>query len=112
MRAAFIPLMLILAAGSAAAQSPPPARAEILFANHGGIYDWRAEGENAIVIESRDHRFFRAAFLSPCLDLRFRDRVGFVTDPRDVLDKFDSVRVGEQTCQFISFDEIPKPAKW
>ena len=111
---------LVLIAGSAAAQMPPAAQtpapvkrsAEIPFANHGGIYDWRAEGNTAIVIESQSHHFYRATFLSPCLDLQFRDRVGFVTDPRDVLDVFDSVRVGHQTCQFVSFDEIPKPEKW
>lgn len=111
MKTALALLPLALLAGAAAAQTPP-APAQIPFANHGGIYDWRAEGNNAMIVESRDHRFYRATFLSPCYDLKFRDRVGFVTDARDVLDKFDAVRVGDQTCQFISFDEIPKPEKW
>ena len=106
-------LALLLAAGPAAAEQPAPARrAEILFASHGGVFDWRAEGENAIVIESRDHRYYRATFLYPCYGLQFRTRVGFVTDARDILDKFDAVRVGDRTCSFVSFDEIPKPEKW
>jgi hypothetical protein len=113
MKAVFALCTLLLAAGSAAAQTPPPAaRAQIPFANHGGIYDWRADGEDAIIIESQSHHFYRATFLSPCFDLKYRDRIGFVTDARDVLDKFDSVRVGDQTCQFVSFDEVPKPEKW
>ncbi len=112
MKAVLALFSLVLIAGSAAAQTPPARPAEIPFANHGGIYDWRAEGNDAIVIESQSHHYYRATFLSPCFDLKFRDRVGFVTDARDVLDKFDSVRVGEQTCQFVTFDEIPKPEKW
>jgi Family of unknown function (DUF6491) len=113
MKAAFVLVTLVLATGAAAADSPAPApRSEIPFANQGGIYDWRAEGDQAIVVESRDRHYFRASFLGPCLELKFRDRVGFVTDARDVLDKFQSVRVGDQTCNFISFDEIPKPEKW
>jgi hypothetical protein len=114
MKAAFAIITLVLAAGAAAAaDAPPPApRTEIIFANHGGIYDWRAEGDDAMIIESRDHHYFRAKFLGPCPELKFRDRVGFVTDARDVIDKFQSVRVGDRTCNFISFDEIPKPEKW
>ena len=112
MKAALALLPLLLIAGNAVAQTAPARSAEIPFANHGGIYDWRAQGNDAIVIESQSHHFYRATFLSPCYDLKFRDRVGFVTDARDVLDKFDSVRVGEQTCQFITFDEVPKPEKW
>ena len=111
MKAAFALITLLLAAGAAAADAPS-SRTEIIFANHGGIYDWRADGNDAMIIESRDQHYFRAKFLGPCPELNFRDRVGFVTDARDVLDKFQSVRVGDRTCNFISFDEIPKPEKW
>jgi hypothetical protein len=101
---------LILSALSALA--PAAQAAEIPFANHGGIYDWRADGNAAIIIESQNHHFYRATFLSPCYELKFHDRVGFVTDARDVLDKFDSIRTEHETCQFVSFDEIAKPEKW
>lgn len=123
---AFPFLALILLAGCQAAAPPPAAThataqpapqvlakdAEIPFANHGGIYDWRAEGRDAILIESIDHHFYRATFMAPCEDLPFVERVGFVTDARDTLDKFESIVVRHQECVFASFTEIPKPEHW
>jgi hypothetical protein len=112
MKPGLLLLTLSLAALPAAADPTPPPRAEIPFANHGGIYDWRAEGTGSIIVESQNHHFYRATLMEPCFDLPFRDRVGFVLDARDVLDKFQAVRAGHQVCQFTSFDEIPKPDKW
>jgi hypothetical protein len=90
----------------------PPARSEIPFANHGGIWDWRADGPDAILIKSRSGHYYRATLMSPCFSLPFAQTVGFVTDPRDVLDRFSSIDVHGQNCAFTSFAEIPKPEKW
>jgi hypothetical protein len=95
-----------------AAATPADKPAEIAFANHGGIWDWKAEGHDAILIKSRSSEYYRATFIAPCFSLPFAERVGFVTDARDVLDRFDSITVGHEQCFFQSFTQIPKPGKW
>ena len=104
---------LALCGGAPAlADAPAAPDAQIQFANHGGIWDWKADGKDAILIKSRSGRYYRATFLAPCFDLPFAERVGFVTDARDVLDKFQSIEVGGRRCTFQSFTQIPKPGSW
>src|SRR5579862_3110017 len=100
------------AATALAADAPPPPNGEIAFANHGGIWDWRADGHDAILVKSRSGQYYRATFMSPCFSLPFAEQVGFVTDSREVLDKFQSIDVGHERCQFQTFTEIPKPGNW
>lgn len=101
------------ALGDTPAPAPSPsAEAEIPFANHGGIWDWRADGPGAILIKSRSGHYYRATFMAPCIELPFAQRVGFVTDARDVLDRFQSITVGRDRCQFQTFTEIAKPGNW
>jgi hypothetical protein len=87
-------------------------RPEIPFANHGGIYDWKADGENAILIKSLSGKYYRATFMSRCIGLQFAQTIGFVTTGTDTLDKFGSILLHHEHCQFQSFDAIPKPDKW
>jgi hypothetical protein len=89
---------------------PPSPPVEIPFVHQGGIYDWKADGTGAILIESLQHRYYRATFMAPCDQLPFTEHVGFATDALDTLDKFDSIVVGHQRCYFQTFTEIPKPA--
>ena len=100
------------AATALAAEPAPPPSAEIAFANHGGIWDLKADGHDAILVKSRSGQYYRATFISPCFSLPFAERVGFVTDARDVLDKFQSIEVGRERCQFQTFTEVPKPGNW
>jgi hypothetical protein len=97
--------------GFASEPVPPRPEARVAFATHGGIRDWRPDGRDAILIESRASRYYRATFFTPCPDPPFANAVGFVTDSRDVLDRFQSIELGHQRCPFSRLEEIPKPAK-
>jgi hypothetical protein len=46
----------------------------------------------------------------PCSGIQFRDRVAFVTDGTDRLDKFSSVLVDGERCWFRSFEKIDPAA--
>jgi len=111
----FIAALALSAAGVSSVKADQPAalpRAEIPFANHGGIYDWKADGDNAILIKSLSGKYYRATFMSRCIGLPFAQTIGFVTTGTDTLDKFGSVQLHHENCQFQSFEAIPKPDKW
>lgn len=91
---------------------PPAERAEINFVNYGGIRDWRAERNDALLIRSLDNRYYRATFFGPCIGLDFATRIGFVSDVMGSLDKFGSILVDGHECYFRTFTQIEKPEKW
>ena len=84
--------------------------ASIEFVSLGGIDNWRAEGNQAMLIKGLNGSWYRAEFFSPCSGLQFRDRVAFVTDGTDRLDKFSSILVRGERCWFRSFDKIDPEA--
>jgi hypothetical protein len=94
------------------AAKPPPDRAEINFVNYGGIRDWRADRDDALLVRAQNGKYYRATFFGPCIGLDFATRVGFVSDVMGSLDKFGSILVDGHECYFRSFTEIGKPGKW
>lgn len=104
---------LVLTAGCATPTSPnePPSGpgATLHFADLGGIRNWRADGNEAILIEGRRDQWYRATFFSPCPDVRFANTIAFVTDTTGDLDKFSSILVRDRRCYFRSFERIPDP---
>ena len=94
-------------AGTAASQG-----ASIPFANMGGIYDWAADGDSGLYIESISMKWYHARLLAPCLDLPFAQRVGFVTEPgTGNFDQFSSILVRGQECPVVSLTPSgPPPA--
>ena len=95
----------LIATGSAAADRP----ASIPFADLGNIRDWRAEGSDAILIESQRGNWYRATFFGPCLELPFAETIGFVTEPGGSLSKFSSIIAGGDRCWFRSFEQVAPP---
>lgn len=91
---------------------PPPDRAQINFVNYGGIRDWRADRDDALLVRAQNGKYYRATFFGPCFGLNFAQRVGFVSDTLGSLDKFGSIYVDGHECFFRTFTEIEKPAKW
>jgi hypothetical protein len=85
-------------------------QASIPFVNHGGIRDWRPDGRDAILIQASNRHWYRATFFGPCQNLNFSLRVGFLGGPTDTLDRFSSILVDHQKCDFRTFDEVPAPA--
>lgn len=98
-----------LAAGREQTHAQSQRPATIFAADLGGIRNWRADGRDALLIESTHDRWYRATFFGPCSELRFADRIGFVTSPAGELDRFSSILVGRHECQFRTFDAIPAP---
>ena len=84
-------------------------RAVIRFADLGGIKDWRPDGSEAIFIEGRNDRWFRATFFGRCHGLRFTDTIAFITEVGGHLDKFSSIWVDGQRCHFKSFYRVSGP---
>ncbi len=89
------------------------AQAVIPFANLGGIYDWAADGDRGIYIQSISRQWYYAKLFAPCINLPFAVRVGFVTEPGNGnFDRFSSILVRGQECPVVSLTRSgPPPSK-
>ncbi|MDB5367999.1 MAG: putative secreted protein [Rhodospirillales bacterium] len=113
-----IPLLLLIL-GACATETPPrpPLTAPVPNAKidqvaFGGVIDWKAEGEQAILLRSRNGRTFRATFFAPCLGLPYAQQIGVVPRSLGEVDKFASIIADGRQCRFRDFTEIPPPASW
>jgi hypothetical protein len=116
-RSAILVTLATLAASTAMAAAKSPftkssADGWIPFANHGGIRDWRDDGDRGMWVQGSDRHWFYATFMSPCIGLPFAQSVGFVTGPSGELDKWSSVLVrGELRCVIQTFTPSDGPPK-
>jgi hypothetical protein len=83
--------------------------AYIPFANHGGVWDWRAEGTHTIYFQDRNKRWYRAELIGTSPDLPFVQFIGLDTKPGDRLDRFSGVYIRGQHYAFGSFDQVAGP---
>jgi hypothetical protein len=90
---------------------PTTSEARIPFANHGGIYNWRAVNDRTLLIQAQNRQWFKATLFAPCIDLAFAQRVGFESNPDGSFDKFSSIRVRKQKCSILSLVPTEAPAK-
>jgi len=98
---------LAFGAGSAAASVGPPA---IQFANHGGIWDWRANGDHGIWVQAINRRWYYGTFAGTCIGLRQAQRVGFMFDPNGAFDRWSSIIVPRQSrCYLRTFEPSGGP---
>jgi hypothetical protein len=113
-------LTVMMAMPGFAADSGPGAsgrksggQAEIPFANLGGIYDWAADGDRGIYIQSINRQWYYAKLFAPCINLPFAERVGFVAEPGSgAFDRFSSIIVRGMECPVQSLTKSgPPPAK-
>jgi hypothetical protein len=93
-----------------AQEEPGSRRASIDFVSLGGIDDWRAEGNDAMLIKALNGNWYRAQFSMPCMGIKFREQVAFVTDGTDRVDRFSSVIVNGERCWFRSFEKVDPAA--
>ncbi len=98
-----------IAATAARADPAPPAEARIAFVNHGGIYDWEAPDRRTLYIQDRQRHWYRASFLSDCIDLDFGDDIGFDAGETDTLDRTWTVIAHGQRCPIASLVAIDPP---
>jgi Family of unknown function (DUF6491) len=90
---------------------PATSEARIPFANHGGIYNWRAVNDRTLLIQAQNRQWFKATLFAPCIDLAFAQRVGFESNADGSFDKFSSIRVRKQKCSISSLVPTEAPAK-
>lgn len=102
----------VMASGLAFGDSSPAVakeRAVLRFADLGGIQDWRATDDGALLVEGVNGNWYRATFWGPCYELRFTDTIAFVTNPPGDLDKFSSILADGNRCWFRTFEKVEKP---
>jgi hypothetical protein len=88
-------------AAETAAQPP----ASIAFANHGGIWNWQADKDQGLWVQSNSRQWYYAKFMGPCIGLDFANAVGFDTRPMGTFDRFSAVVVPNWgKCQVRSFE--------
>jgi hypothetical protein len=97
-----------MSAGNAFAQSDQNV---LRFADLGGIRDWRADTDKALLVEGENRNWYRATFYTPCVGLRFAQAVAFVTEPSGSLDRFSSILVQGERCWFKTFARTDPPSK-
>ena len=86
-------LSAALLAGTAGAAPPPSPELAIPFANHGGIYDWQADGERGLWVQDIHKHWYYAKLMAPCIGLNFALTLGFDTRPSGEFDRFSFIRV-------------------
>ncbi|WP_176591436.1 DUF6491 family protein [Sphingobium sp. EM0848] len=97
---AFLAAPLLAAGAMASAASP---EASIPFVNHGGVWNWQADGSHGLYVQDQHRRWYYAKLMGNCFDLPFANAVGFETRGIDTLDKFGTVIVRGQRCPIMSF---------
>jgi hypothetical protein len=45
----------------------------------GQIYDWKAKDNSTLIVEDTFHRKFTVALLGSCINLKFKQRIGFAS---------------------------------
>jgi hypothetical protein len=107
------PLLMAGAVVSAAPMEPAKAssgtEASIPFVNHGGVWNWQADGSRGLYVQDQHRRWYYAKLMSNCYDLPFANAVGFETRGIDTLDKFGTVVVRGQRCPITSFTHSDGP---
>ena len=101
-RAVIGAFLLAVAAGAAATSAGP--EAQIPFANHGGIRDWAADGDQGLWVQDVHRQWYYAKLMGPCIGLNFAQSIGFDTQPLGRFDKFSAIVVpGTGRCVVQSF---------
>ncbi|WP_242124492.1 DUF6491 family protein [Sphingobium sp. Sx8-8] len=101
----------LLIAGGALSAAPvqPKAEASIPFINHGGVWNWQADGSRGLYVQDQHRHWYYATLMGNCYDLPFANAVGFETRGIDTLDRFGTVIVRGQRCPIVSFVQSDGP---
>ena len=96
--------------GATAVAAPPRApRAEIPFADHGGVETWQVVSDREIWFQDQHRHWYRAVLMSPAFDLPFVEHIGIDARPAGTLDKFGGIYVKGRHYTFQSFEAMPGP---
>lgn len=104
-------LLAIAPLPTLAASGGEKTEASIPFADHGGVSDWRADGNRTIYFQDQHRRWYRATLFAPALDLPYAERIGIDARPSGTLDKFGAVIVKGQRYPFSAFVAVDGPPR-
>lgn len=107
-------LALLVTMSIALADTPAPGPASIAFANHGGVYNWKADGTKGLWVQDQGKNWYYATLMGPCTGLDFAQTLGFVTEADGSLDRHSSVTFKDgstmlQRCPFKTFERSAPP---
>jgi hypothetical protein len=104
------PIAALVATALVAALGPSEARADGSVLQAHRIDDWRAVSDTEIVITTNSGRRYRAVLFSPCMGLRYTDRIAFVTRGEREIDRFAGIQLPDGTrCFFKSLAPVAHP---
>ena len=97
-----------------AAKPAAPAEASIPFAaNHGGILNWRADGNKGLYVQGPRRQWYYAKFIGSCPGVNFANTLAFNTAPMGSFDRWSTVivpREGRCNLQSVVASDGP-PSK-
>jgi hypothetical protein len=70
---------LAFAALAAALLLSGPAMAASTCLRQSEIYNWNSLNDRTVIVEDNFHQKFKLSLLSPCLNMQFKERLGFKT---------------------------------
>ena len=111
-----LPLLILSgSAVSAETQAPPAGKpASIPFIDIQGLNDFRPDGDNAVYLQDRSWKWYRATLMAPCTALSFATTIAVKTRGSGSLDKFGSLLVEGQDCrieELLTSGPPPKKVK-
>lgn len=107
--AAPLAALFLTAAPAMAAHAPVQASASIPFANHHGVRDWVAQGNDTIYFQDSARRWYKAVLFAPSMELPFATAIGIDSGPMGTLDRWGAVIVRGQRYPFQSFERVAGP---
>lgn len=96
----------------AEAQQEAGTRNYIPFPNHGGVWDWHADGQDVIYFQDRQKRWYRAELFTPAYDLPWVQFIGIETRGTDRLDKWSTIYIRGQRYSLKSFEMVSGAKPW
>lgn len=107
----FLPFAAIAfaAAPAMATQQARQPEASIPFVNHGGIWNWAAQGDDTIYFQDVHRQWYKATLFAPSPDLPFAFGLRLDTGPMNTLDKWSAVYIDGQRYPFQSFVKVDGP---
>jgi hypothetical protein len=82
----------------------------IAFVDRGAIRSWRALDSDSLYLEDSHRQWYKATFWSRCAPLRYTSFLRLNPDDFGRLDRFGSITVNGETCNFRSLELSEDPA--
>jgi hypothetical protein len=84
---------------SASTVTPAPKDTSIPLVNFGNLWDFEADGDKGVWLQTRDRKWYYASMFGPCIGLSYAQRIGVTERGYNSLDKYGTLIVDRQRCQ-------------